>query len=101
MLDRLNNVKTQGYPIALDHFVLGRDTCRLLPYADVIKLDVLALDQRQLYEHINYLKPLKKILLAEKVETYEILEFRSEEHTSELQSRGQLVCRPLRETKQQ
>lgn len=75
MLDSLKNLKKQGYTIALDDFVLGPDTCRLLPYADVIKLDVLALDQRQLHEHINYVKPLQKILLAEKVETYETLEF--------------------------
>lgn len=75
MLDSLKTLKQQGYTIALDDFVLSPDTCRLLPYADIVKLDVLALDQRQLYEHISYLKPLKKILLAEKVETYESLEF--------------------------
>src|SRR5690625_5845920 len=28
---------------------------------------------------------------------FEIVKYRSEEHTSELQSRGQLVCRPLLE----
>ena len=75
MLDSLKNLKEQGYAIALDDFVLGPETCRLLPYADVVKLDVRALDQRQLYEHISYLKSQKKILLAEKVETYESLEF--------------------------
>lgn len=75
MLDSLKSLKEQGYTIALDDFVLSAETCRLLPYADVIKLDVRALDERQLYEHINYLKPQQKILLAEKVETYESLEF--------------------------
>src|SRR5690554_331188 len=38
MLDSLKSLKEQGYTIALDDFVLGPETCRLLPYADIIKL---------------------------------------------------------------
>lgn len=75
MIGSLEILKNQGYVIALDDFVLSPETCRLLPYADIIKLDVLALSQRELYEHIAYLKPKNKILLAEKVETHEMLEF--------------------------
>ncbi|MDQ2075571.1 EAL and HDOD domain-containing protein [Marinimicrobium sp. ABcell2] len=75
MLDSLKILKDQGYTIALDDFVLGPETELLLPYADIVKLDVLALNERQLQEHIDYLKPKGKILLAEKVETYETLEF--------------------------
>jgi c-di-GMP phosphodiesterase len=75
ILDSLKILKDQGYTIALDDFVLGPETSQLLPYADIVKLDVLALNQHQLYEHINYLKPTGKVLLAEKVETYESLEF--------------------------
>src|SRR5690625_7118353 len=43
----------------------------------------------------------QRMLQAEKREQYEQLEdkFRSEEHTSELQSRGHLVCRLLLEKK--
>src|SRR5690625_7094871 len=39
------------------------------------------------------------VLRAELLETWQRAGIRSEEHTSELQSRGHLVCRPLLEKK--
>src|SRR5690606_7506780 len=67
--------REQGYTIALDDFELTDETRDLIPYADIIKLDVLQLSPDQIREHIDYLKPFGLILLAEKVETYEMLEY--------------------------
>lgn len=75
MLSSLKLLRQQGYIIALDDFVLSDSTRPLLAYADVVKLDVLQLSETQLHEHIAYLKPLGLTLLAEKVETYEMLDF--------------------------
>ena len=75
MLHSLKVLREQNYTIALDDFVLTPETQSLIPYADIIKLDVLQLSQPQLMEHINFLKPFGIQLVAEKVETYEMLEF--------------------------
>lgn len=75
MLHSLKSLREQGYTIALDDFVLSEETRALIPYADIIKLDVLQLSAEQLTQHIAYLKPFGITLLAEKVETYEMLEF--------------------------
>ncbi|RYG00220.1 MAG: HDOD domain-containing protein, partial [Chitinophagaceae bacterium] len=61
--------------IALDDFVLTPETESLIPYADIIKLDVLQLSTPDVLAHVKYLKPFGVKLLAEKVETYEMLEF--------------------------
>lgn len=74
LLDGLAQLRREGYTIALDDFVLNDSTRPLLPHADIIKLDVLALSERELQQHIDHLKPKGYTLLAEKVETYEMLE---------------------------
>lgn len=75
MLHSLRSLREQGYTIALDDFELTGETRDLIPYADIIKLDVLQLSPQQIREHIAYLKPFGLTLLAEKVETYEMLEY--------------------------
>lgn len=75
MLHSLRSLREQGYTIALDDFELTDETRDLIPYADIIKLDVLQLSPQQIREHIDYLKPFGLTLLAEKVETYEMLEY--------------------------
>jgi c-di-GMP phosphodiesterase len=75
MLHSLRSLREQGYTIALDDFELTDETRDLIPYADIIKLDVLQLSPQQVREHIDYLKPFGLTLLAEKVETYEMLEY--------------------------
>ncbi len=74
MLHSLKKLREQGYTIALDDFVLNDQTECLIAYADIIKLDVLALSNEQLLAHINYIKPFGIQLLAEKIETYEMFE---------------------------
>ncbi|WP_341937029.1 EAL and HDOD domain-containing protein [Marinimicrobium sp. C2-29] len=74
LLESLKELKRQGYTIALDDFVLNDHTRPLLAYADIIKLDVLVLSEPELKQYIEQLKPEGYTLLAEKVETYEMLE---------------------------
>lgn len=75
MLHALKVLREHNYTIALDDFVLTPETENLIPYADIIKLDVLQLSAQDVLAHTKYLKPFGLQLLAEKVETYEMLEF--------------------------
>jgi EAL and modified HD-GYP domain-containing signal transduction protein len=75
MLLALKVLREQNYTIALDDFVLTHETESLIPYADIIKLDVLQLSSQDVLAHVKHLKPFGVKLLAEKVETYEMLEF--------------------------
>jgi EAL and modified HD-GYP domain-containing signal transduction protein len=75
MLHALKVLRADKYTIALDDFVLTPETQNLIPYADIIKLDVLQLSPHDVVAHVNYIKPFGIQLLAEKVETYEMLEF--------------------------
>lgn len=74
MLFALKELREKGYTIALDDFELSDETHDLIAYADIIKLDVLALSEDQLKYHVDYLKPFGVTLIAEKVETYEMFE---------------------------
>lgn len=75
MLHSLKRLREKGYTIALDDFELTEETRGLIPYADIIKLDVLQLSTEQIIEHVEHLKSFGITLVAEKVETYEMLEF--------------------------
>jgi|SRR5690554_433607 len=74
LLHNLKSLYEEGFTIALDDFVLSEASVALIPYADIIKLDVLALTDSQLMAHVNYLKPLGVQLVAEKIETFEMLD---------------------------
>lgn len=76
LLAVLGELYEQGFTIALDDFSLTADTARLLPYAGVLKLDVLEHPGRRLEElfaHVRERCPAA-LLLAEKVETQEEFE---------------------------
>ncbi len=75
MLHALKVLRENQYTIALDDFVLTPETQSLIPYADIIKLDVLQLSATEVVAHIKHIQPYGIKLLAEKVETYEMLEF--------------------------
>jgi EAL and modified HD-GYP domain-containing signal transduction protein len=75
MLHALKVLREHKYTIALDDFVLTPETQSLIPYADIIKLDVLQLSPQEVVAHVKHIKPFGIQLLAEKVETYEMLEF--------------------------
>jgi EAL and modified HD-GYP domain-containing signal transduction protein len=59
----------QGYTIALDDFVFHEHLRPLVEVADIIKVDVLALDRPALWQNVASLAQYDVELLAEKVET--------------------------------
>lgn len=61
----------QGYIIALDDFIFDESLRPLVKLAKIIKIDLLALTDDELREHVAILKQEGVQLLAEKVETQE------------------------------
>ncbi len=72
ILEGIKKLKGMGYKIALDDFFINKETKQLLSYADIIKIDVLALTQEKLQKYVTFLKPLGLTLLAEKIETHDM-----------------------------
>lgn len=67
----LANLQQKGYQIALDDFVYSPEMERLLPYASIVKLDILQHGIEGLPQQIEALKGYDVKLLAEKVENHE------------------------------
>ncbi|HHJ16827.1 MAG TPA: HDOD domain-containing protein [Gammaproteobacteria bacterium] len=65
----------QGYTIALDDFIYHESLRPLVQLANIIKIDIMALEKDDIREHVQALRahPLK--LLAEKVETQEEFDY--------------------------
>ena len=77
LIEAVKTLSKKGYRIALDDFVLKDEWAPLLKHSDVIKIDVLSLDNEAIREHVKQLKAYPVKLLAEKVETEaEYQEFR-------------------------
>lgn len=74
LIERLTVLKARGHQIALDDFLYYDDAAPLLPLADIIKLDMLALTDQQLSDMLARFRDLDVKLLAEKVETQEMLD---------------------------
>jgi EAL and modified HD-GYP domain-containing signal transduction protein len=69
VVQRLRDLKNQGYVIALDDFVYDPRRDPMLDAARIVKLDVQALTHEQLAEHVRKLRAWPIKLLAEKIET--------------------------------
>ena len=69
LLERLRILRALGFKIALDDYVFSRERAALIDHADIVKLDVLALDDASLEQHVRLLKARGVRILAEKVET--------------------------------
>ena len=74
LIERLTVLKARGHQIALDYFLYYEEAAPLLPLADIIKLDMLALNEQQLTDMLVRFQDLDVKLLAEKVETQEMLD---------------------------
>jgi EAL and modified HD-GYP domain-containing signal transduction protein len=62
----------QGYTIALDDFVYSDESIPLLKIANIVKLDVQALTEAELRDHVGSLRQFEHLkLLAEKIEITE------------------------------
>ncbi len=75
LVDDLRRLSESGYTIALDDFVHSAKAKDILPFADIVKLDVLELSREEVKEHVKILAEYNVQLLAEKVETHEEYEF--------------------------
>lgn len=71
LINRIKELKSKGYRIALDDFVENYDDYPLVPYANIIKYDLMETPLATL--EMTVIKALEngKILLAEKIETEE------------------------------
>lgn len=75
LVDALTAFRARGFKVALDDFILTDTTRPLLAIADVIKIDVLGVARDELAAQFAGLRGCGATLLAEKISTYEELEF--------------------------
>jgi len=71
-LERIKKIKEMGFELALDDYIETEDTEKLLPFVDYVKVDLLQTKGKQLERVAKKLKSAGKVILAEKVETYEL-----------------------------
>ncbi|WP_286263604.1 EAL and HDOD domain-containing protein [Thalassotalea atypica] len=69
LLNACSELKAKGYTLALDDHDFDPKWDAILPYVDIIKVDVLALSILDVSRYVNRISCHGKILLAEKVET--------------------------------
>lgn len=75
LIDALQNLKDDGYTIALDDFVCHESKQQMVDLADIIKIDVMELQGKRLADQVKQLRPTGAKLLAEKVETPDEFEY--------------------------
>jgi len=92
LLNGVRKLIKQGYTIALDDFIFHESLRPLVELASIIKVDILALDEAALREHVTILRKYDVKLLAEKVETREEFELCKELGFDFFQ--GFFFCRP-------
>lgn len=71
----VERLKKNGFTIALDDYIYNPKHKPIVSLADVIKIDIMALNKKEIIEHVKILKKFKALLLAEKVETLDEFEF--------------------------
>ncbi len=69
MIEVLQDFSNHGYTIALDDFIFRPEWEPLLKFADIVKLDLMAIPLSETLAMIEKLRPYGLTLLAEKVET--------------------------------
>jgi EAL and modified HD-GYP domain-containing signal transduction protein len=73
VLEAVARLRAEGYRIALDDFVFRPELAPMLELADIVKLDALALGTAGLEAQVALLWPYRVELVAEKVETHDVL----------------------------
>ena len=71
----LTTLKERGFTIALDDYVFNPELEPLESFADIVKVDIMAVGPKKLIEHSQRLKAKGIKLLAEKVETRQQFEY--------------------------
>jgi EAL and modified HD-GYP domain-containing signal transduction protein len=69
VLDALEDLVRCGYRLALDDFIFSDSVAPLLPYAALVKLDLMTLPGDALEAQVGLLRPYNVELVAERVET--------------------------------
>lgn len=92
VVEGLTQLAAQDYLIALDDFIHSPSFDPLLGVAHIVKLDVMALSDDELAEHVARLAPFNVRLLAEKVETHD--QFRRCEALGFELFQGYFFCKP-------
>lgn len=75
LIKRIQELKSQGYTIALDDFVYRQHLDALVQCADIVKVDVLAMNRDQLQQQVDQLKRFGVTLLAEKIEDHDMFNY--------------------------
>lgn len=74
VLEKCKDLKNRGYTLALDDFVYTSQSEPFLDVADIVKIDFITTERRQLEDWLPALKQRNLTLLAEKVETWDELQ---------------------------
>lgn len=88
----VKKLSDSGYMIALDDFIYHDKMLPLIEIADIIKIDILQLDEKGIRDHVKKLQQFNVRLLAEKVETPEEYELCKELGFDYYQ--GYFFCKP-------
>jgi EAL and modified HD-GYP domain-containing signal transduction protein len=75
VIEGVKRLSEQDYTIALDDFIYHESLQPLVNLADMVKIDIMALDRDTVREHVRQLRRYPLRLLAEKVETQQDLDF--------------------------
>jgi len=75
VVEAVAKLKEKGYAIALDDFIFRESLRPLIELADIIKIDILALNREELQSYVTELRRYPLQLLAEKVETHDDFDF--------------------------
>lgn len=75
LLQAVKRLSERGFIIALDDYIYNPAHKPLVAMADIIKIDIRQLTQKELIRHVKILKKYKAKLLAEKIETIDEFEF--------------------------
>ncbi len=74
LVEAVSAFKAKGFKFALDDYVCEEGREKLFDLADIIKVDVMSVDEDKIEQEVKLAKRKGKQLLAEKVETQEVFE---------------------------
>lgn len=69
LINRVRHLSSLGYVIALDDFVYDSKYDTLIQHVDIIKIDIMGMNEDELRQEVDRLKKYDVKLLAEKIET--------------------------------
>ncbi len=75
LIKAVERLSKAGFTIALDDYIYNPQHKPLVVLADIIKIDIMQLNQKELIKHVKALRKFKAKLLAEKIETQEEFDF--------------------------